>query len=104
MDVKVDFLAPTMDTIRQSLTTAWAQLPPPVQQAAPYVGVAAGSGLVVFVVQQRRLNNQVGVGCCRLGGSGAVAVGVVLLLGAWCSCCGRLHLQPAGHVLAAAAG
>lgn len=55
----MDFLNPTIETIQQSLNTAWSQLPPPVQQAAPFVGVAVGSGLVVYVVQQRRLNNQV---------------------------------------------
>ncbi len=32
VDVKVDFLRPTIDTIQQSLQSAWAQLPPPVQQ------------------------------------------------------------------------
>eukprot|EP00887_Chlorella_sp_A99_P003328 scaffold26.g3328.t1 len=36
----------------------WTQLPPPVQQAAPFVGVGLGTGLVVFAVQQRRLNKQ----------------------------------------------
>lgn len=29
-----------------------------MQQAAPYVGVAVSSGFIVFVLQQRRLNNQ----------------------------------------------
>ncbi|KAI7846326.1 hypothetical protein COHA_000163 [Chlorella ohadii] len=58
VDVKVDFLRPTIDTIQQSLQSAWAQLPPPVQQAAPYAGVALGSGLLVYAIQQRRLNNQ----------------------------------------------
>ncbi|PRW61497.1 mTERF domain-containing mitochondrial [Chlorella sorokiniana] len=59
VDVKVDFLRPTIETIQQSFQSAWAQLPPPVQQAAPYAGVALGSGLVVYAIQQRRLNNQV---------------------------------------------
>lgn len=63
VDVKVDFLNPTIETVKQSLNNAWAQLPPPVQQAAPYAACVVGSGLVVFVVQQRRLNHQVrGVG------------------------------------------
>jgi len=57
--LQVDFLRPTIETVQQSLNSAWAQLPPPVQQAAPYVGVAVGSGFVVFIIQQRRLNNQV---------------------------------------------
>jgi hypothetical protein len=51
----VDFLKPTIETVQESLGLAWAQLPPPVQQAAPYAGVALGSGLLVYVVQQRRL-------------------------------------------------
>ena len=37
----------------------WVQLPPPVQQAAPYAGAALASGVVVFAVQQYRLKNQV---------------------------------------------
>ena len=32
VDVKVDFLRPTIETIQQSFQSAWAQLPPPVQQ------------------------------------------------------------------------
>ena len=59
VDVKVDFLRPTFETVKETLTTAWVQLPPPVQQAAPYVGVAVGSGLVVFLIQQRRVNAHV---------------------------------------------
>lgn len=58
VDVKVDFLNPTINTVRQSLQSAWQQLPPPVQQAAPYAGVAVGSGLLVWAIQQRRLNYQ----------------------------------------------
>lgn len=30
----------------------------PSLQAAPYAGVALGSGLIVYAIQQRRLNNQ----------------------------------------------
>lgn len=60
VDVKVDFLRPTIEIVRESLTNAWIQLPPPVQQASPYVGVAVGSGLVVFLLQQRRVNYHVG--------------------------------------------
>lgn len=54
----MDFLKPTIETVSESLRGAWVQLPPPVQQAAPYVGVAMGSGIVVYAVQQRRLNQQ----------------------------------------------
>lgn len=55
---QVDFLKPTIETVQESLGSAWAQLPPPVQQAAPYMGVALGSSLLVYVVQQRRLTLQ----------------------------------------------
>lgn len=58
--LQVDILRPTMDAIRDSVNTFWVQLPPPVQQAAPYVGVAVGSGMLVFAIQQVRLNGQVG--------------------------------------------
>lgn len=62
VDVKVDFLQPTIQTVRGAMHTAWNQLPPPAQQAAPYVGVAVGSGLVVYLVQQRRIQYYVGFG------------------------------------------
>ena len=52
---QVDFLRPAMETVRETLTTVWVKLPPPVQAAAPYVGVGAASGLVVFALQQRRV-------------------------------------------------
>lgn len=58
VDVKVDFLRPTMDAMKESMNSAWRQLPPPVQQAVPYVGVALGSGLIVFAIQQHRVNVQ----------------------------------------------
>lgn len=62
VDVKVDFLRPTVEAVREAVLnvqTAYLQLPPHVQQAAPLVGVAVGSGLVVFLVQQRRVNYHV---------------------------------------------
>jgi hypothetical protein len=59
VDVKVDFLRPTLETMRETMTEVFYSLPPPVQQAAPYVGVAAGSGLLVFLIQQRRVNHHV---------------------------------------------
>jgi seryl-tRNA synthetase len=43
--------------VKESITTVWVQLPPPVQQAVPYVGVAVGSGALVFMLQQRRINH-----------------------------------------------
>jgi len=61
VDVKVDFLRPTFETMRDTMTEAFYSLPPPVQQAAPFVGVAAGSGLVVFLIQQRRVNHHVSI-------------------------------------------
>ena len=42
----------------------WTQLPPPVQQAAPFIGVGLGTGLVVFAVQQHRLNKQASCSSC----------------------------------------
>ncbi len=36
VDVKVDFLKPTMETIRESANNVWVQLPPQAQVAAPY--------------------------------------------------------------------
>lgn len=59
VDVKIDFLRPAFETVKDTLTTTWIQLPPPVQQAAPFVGVAVGSGLIVYLVQQRRVNYHV---------------------------------------------
>lgn len=58
VDVKVDFLRPTFQAIEESAQAIWTQLPPPVQQAAPYVGVGLGTGLIVFAVQQHRLKHQ----------------------------------------------
>lgn len=55
VDVKIDFLRPTLDTIKETVLNTWVQLPPQVQQAAPFVGVALGTGVLVFGVQQRRL-------------------------------------------------
>lgn len=58
VDVRVDFLKPTWQALEEGTMAVWTQLPPPVQQAAPFVGVGLGTGLVVFAVQQRRLNKQ----------------------------------------------
>ena len=56
VDVKIDFLRPAIETVRETAIVTWYNLPPQVQQAAPFVGVAVGSGLVMFLVQQRRVN------------------------------------------------
>lgn len=61
VDVKVDFLQPTIQTVKGAAQAVWVQLPPQAQQAAPYVGVAFGSGLLVYIVQQRRVKYYVGV-------------------------------------------
>ncbi|GAB4814896.1 hypothetical protein N2152v2_001942 [Parachlorella kessleri] len=58
VDVKVDFLRPTAEAVKETFHNVWVQLPPPMQQAAPYVGVAMGSGLLVFAVQQQRIKRQ----------------------------------------------
>jgi hypothetical protein len=55
VDVKVDFINPTLDTIRDTASVAWRALPQQAQAAAPFVGAAAGSALLVFAVQQRRV-------------------------------------------------
>jgi hypothetical protein len=57
VDVKVDFLKPTLETMQEMSVKVWNNLPPQVQQAAPFVAVGAGTGLVVFIVQQRRVNH-----------------------------------------------
>ena len=56
VDVKVDFLKPTMETIRESAHNVWVQLPPQAQVAAPYVATAFGTFVVVNIIQQRRVN------------------------------------------------
>lgn len=56
VDVKVDFLQPTIETVRGACDSVWQQLPPQAQLAAPYVGVALGSAFLVYVIQQRRVN------------------------------------------------
>ena len=56
VDVKVDFLKPTMETIRESAQNVWVQLPPQAQVAAPYVATALGTFVVVNLIQQRRVN------------------------------------------------
>ena len=53
-----------VQAVHESAIVVWQQLPPPAQLAAPYVGVGLGTGLIVFALQQRRVNYQV-----RSGGS-----------------------------------
>ena len=56
VDVKVDFLQPTIQTIREGANNVWVQLPPQAQVAAPYVATALGTFMVVNIWQQRRVN------------------------------------------------
>ena len=55
VDVKVDILRPTVEAVKETSHSVWVKLPPPVQQAAPYIGVAMGSSAVVYLIQQRRI-------------------------------------------------
>lgn len=54
----MDFLRPTFQAVNESVQALWVQLPPPIQQAAPFIGVGLGTGLIVFAVQQHRLKRQ----------------------------------------------
>jgi uncharacterized protein YoxC len=56
INVKVDFLQPTIEAVKDYSQQVWVGMPAPMQQAAPLVGAAVGTGLVVFLVQQRRVN------------------------------------------------
>lgn len=53
--VEMDFLGPQLEMLRETALGAWRQLPPPVQAAMPYLAVSAGTGMIVFHLQQRRL-------------------------------------------------
>lgn len=55
VDVKVDFLQPTIQTVQAAALSFWVQLPPQVQTAAPYAGIAFGSGLFVYLIQNRKV-------------------------------------------------
>lgn len=57
--VDVDFMGPFVSQVKKASKDVWMQLPPPVRQAAPYVGASVGTGLLVYRIQQHRLNNAV---------------------------------------------
>lgn len=53
--VDVDFFGPIILTAKREAVRAWRKLPPPAQNASPYVATAAASGGSVFAWQRRRL-------------------------------------------------
>ncbi|DBA92532.1 hypothetical protein WJX77_009384 [Trebouxia sp. C0004] len=55
--VDVDFMTPFVTSVKKASRDVWLQLPPPVRQAAPYVGASVGTGMLVFRIQQRRLDH-----------------------------------------------
>lgn len=57
--VDVDFMGPFVTQVKKASRDVWMQLPPPVRQAAPYVGASLGTGILVYNIQQRRLNHAV---------------------------------------------
>lgn len=57
--VDVDFMTPFVTSVKKASRDVWLQLPPPVRQAAPYVGAGLGTGVLVFSIQQRRLDHAV---------------------------------------------
>ena len=59
--VDVDFMGPFVTSVKKASKDVWLQLPPPVRQAAPYVGAGLGTGVLVFSIQQRRLDHAVRV-------------------------------------------
>eukprot|EP00239_Pterosperma_sp_CCMP1384_P008359 CAMPEP_0197859490 /NCGR_PEP_ID=MMETSP1438-20131217/34085_1 /TAXON_ID=1461541 /ORGANISM="Pterosperma sp., Strain CCMP1384" /LENGTH=242 /DNA_ID=CAMNT_0043475991 /DNA_START=187 /DNA_END=911 /DNA_ORIENTATION=- len=54
MTVKVDWFGPTIEAMKVN----YARLPPGVQQAVPYVGVAVGTGTVVHLVWLRKARRE----------------------------------------------
>ncbi|KAK9817911.1 hypothetical protein WJX72_004208 [[Myrmecia] bisecta] len=56
--VDVDFINPAMDTVKRTARNVWMQLPPQVQQAAPYVAVGFTTSLVVYRVKQHQFHQE----------------------------------------------
>lgn len=52
--VDVDFFGPMILAAKREGVRAWRKLPPPAQQAAPYVATAAASGGSTYAWQRRR--------------------------------------------------
>jgi len=55
VDVQVDVLRPMWVSIQESSDAVWRRLPPPVQQAAPYLGAASLTALVVHRIGAGKL-------------------------------------------------
>ena len=62
--VDVDFMGPFVTSVKKASRDVWMHLPPPVRQAAPYVGAGMGTGILVFNIQQRRLDHAVRMTLC----------------------------------------
>jgi len=58
MDLKVDFLGPTLESVKQGANKAWTAIPPDVRrvtvQALPLAGAAVAGGAVGAWVEQRK--------------------------------------------------
>lgn len=52
-------MGPFVTSVKKASRDVWMHLPPPVRQAAPYVGAGMGTGILVFNIQQRRLDHAV---------------------------------------------
>ena len=57
--VDVDMIRPTIMSARKTAEDTWAKVPPPVQTAAPYVGVAFLSAWLMNRIDQRTIRAQV---------------------------------------------
>jgi len=53
VQVDVDMLKPTLDTVRNSVSQAWLNVPPQARTAAPYAGVALASSAVTSSISGR---------------------------------------------------
>ena len=71
--VDVDVLNPIMKSVKQTTREIYLQLPPPVQQALPFVGVGFATGFIVYSIQARRLAHEVYIGSNILFGLGLAA-------------------------------
>lgn len=81
--VDVDFMGPFVTSVKKASKDVWLQLPPPVRHAAPYVGAGVGTGVLVFSIQQRRLDHAVSNCSCNISTSESA----VVCVGADSLCC-----------------
>ena len=58
VQVDVDMLKPTLDTVRNSVTNAWLGVPPQARAAAPYAGVALVSSAMASSVSNKFANSR----------------------------------------------